>query len=134
MTNKLFAAIEQLESRFLLSGNSALNLSGLMPINPALAPSSGASTAAITIAADQSTPVNGALIPSAIRNYYGFNNVAFTPVSGPPITGDGTGQTIAIIDWGNDPQIGNDLNVFEVVFECTGAEPCIQMAIHVSHI
>jgi hypothetical protein len=50
--------------------------------------------------------------PSQIRQAYGFNQVTF----GAGVTADGTGQTIAIIDAYNDPNIKSDLNVFDTQF------------------
>jgi hypothetical protein len=80
------------------------------------------------------TPSPTALTPAEIRAYYGFNGIEFsvitpTPVKvpgtkngGPPIpvpvenAGDGRGQTIAIIDEYSDPNIQNDVNVFDKQF------------------
>src|ERR1043166_4328557 len=49
--------------------------------------------------------------PSEIRIAYGLNQVTFGNV-----TGDGTGQTIAIIDAYNNPNIKADLHAFDVAF------------------
>ena len=49
--------------------------------------------------------------PSAIRTAYGLDQVAFGNV-----TGDGSGQTIAIIDAYNDPTIKSDLVAFDAAF------------------
>ncbi len=58
------------------------------------------------------------LTPASIRSWYGFNNVTF---SNGTITGDGSGQTIAIIDWGDDPSIGDDLDVFDQQYGVSNA-------------
>ncbi len=62
--------------------------------------------------------------PSVIRNFYGINDIQFTYIKtietnrGPvvekfTVAGDGTGQTIALIDEFGDPNIQNDVNVFD---------------------
>src|SRR2546423_14285264 len=51
------------------------------------------------------------LTPTQVRTAYGFNNISFGG-----ITGDGAGQTIAIVDAKNDPTIVNDLHVFDQTF------------------
>ena len=55
--------------------------------------------------------------PSQIRHAYGFDQVTF----GAGITADGTGQTIAIVDAFNDPNIKSDLNVFDTQFGLASA-------------
>ncbi len=51
------------------------------------------------------------LTPTQIRTAYGFDNVSFGGVAA-----DGAGQTIAIIDAKNDPNLVNDLAVFDQTF------------------
>jgi hypothetical protein len=51
------------------------------------------------------------LTPSTIRQAYGINAVTFGSV-----TGNGTGQTIAIVDAYNDPYIAADLQTFDTTF------------------
>jgi hypothetical protein len=74
-----------------------------------------------------STPAPMALTPAEVRSYYGFDKIQFTYYTvfqsrfGPIFTratapGDGTGQTIAIIDKYYDPNIQNDVNVFDSQF------------------
>src|SRR5262249_12452160 len=46
--------------------------------------------------------------PAQIRAAYGFSNLSFGSVAA-----DGTGQTIAIIDAYNDPNIASDLAAFD---------------------
>jgi hypothetical protein len=50
--------------------------------------------------------------PAQIRSAYGFNGV----------TGDGTGQTIAIIEAYNDPTLSSDLAVFDAQFGLPAAD------------
>src|SRR5262249_9344102 len=57
-----------------------------------------------------SSPVG--LTPSKIRQAYGFNQIIF----GNGVTGDGTGQTIAIVDAYDAPTIQSDLHTFDVAF------------------
>ena len=58
-----------------------------------------------------SSPPGGAYTPSQIAQAYGFNSIAFGGIKG-----DGTGQTIAIVDAYSDPNIQSDLNVFDAQF------------------
>jgi autotransporter-associated beta strand protein len=55
-----------------------------------------------------SSPVG--LVPSQIRHAYGIDQVVF---GNGTITGDGTGQTIAIVDAFDDPTITTDLALFD---------------------
>src|SRR5262245_21382544 len=50
--------------------------------------------------------------PTQIKTAYGFNNIMFGSV-----IGDGTNQTIAIVDAYNDPNIANDLATFDQQFQ-----------------
>ena len=50
------------------------------------------------------------LSPAQIQTAYGFNQITF---SGGKVVGDGSGQTIAIIDAGSDPTLANDLHMFD---------------------
>ena len=51
--------------------------------------------------------------PAQIRHAYGFDQVSF---SGGSVAANGAGQTIAIVDAYNDPNIVNDLAVFDAQF------------------
>jgi hypothetical protein len=55
-------------------------------------------------------PAGVGFTPDQVRTAYGINSITF---SGGTITGDGTGQTIAIVDAFNDPNIVGDLNAFD---------------------
>lgn len=57
------------------------------------------------------SPPSSALTPAQVRAAYGFNNISFGGIAG-----DGTGQTIAIVDAYDNPNIQNDLNVFSDTF------------------
>ena len=56
-------------------------------------------------------PPAGAYTPTQIQQAYGFNQINFGSVHG-----DGTGQTIAIVDAYDDPNIQADLNAFSAQF------------------
>jgi uncharacterized delta-60 repeat protein len=58
-----------------------------------------------------SSPPGGTFAPSQIAAAYRFNNVKFGNV-----TGDGSGQTIAIVDAYDDPNIQADLDAFDTQF------------------
>lgn len=60
--------------------------------------------------ADQTAGAEG-FTPSQIRDAYGMNQVSFGSV-----TGNGAGQTIALIDAYNDPTIQADLTAFDAAF------------------
>ena len=53
----------------------------------------------------------GAYTPAQIQQAYGFNNITFGGVAG-----NGSGQTIAIVDAYDDPNIQADLNTFDTQF------------------
>ena len=53
----------------------------------------------------------GGYTPTQMRNAYGFNNITFGAV-----TGDGTGQTIVIVDAYRNPNIAADLAAFNAQF------------------
>ncbi len=93
--------VESLEQRTVLSAISALDLSQLYA-QPALS-----SLAAVT------NPTPRGYTPSQIAQAYGFSGITF---SNGTIKGDGSGQTIAIVDAYNDPNIVNDLHMFDQTF------------------
>src|SRR5208283_5648354 len=53
--------------------------------------------------------------PSQIRGAYGINLIQFGS-AGAPVTGNGAGQTIAIIDPGDDPNMAADLQSFDSLY------------------
>jgi uncharacterized delta-60 repeat protein len=57
------------------------------------------------------TPPSTAFTPSQIQKAYGFSNIKLGNIGG-----DGTGQTIAIVDAYDDPNIQSDLNTFDTQF------------------
>jgi hypothetical protein len=54
--------------------------------------------------------------PQQICHAYGVDQITFTGPGGTPIRGDGSGQTIAILDYGHDKTIWNDLYTFDQTF------------------
>ncbi len=56
-------------------------------------------------------PPSGAFTPAQIETAYGFNKVLFNGT-----VGNGSGETIAIVDAYNDPSIQADLNKFDSQF------------------
>ena len=54
------------------------------------------------------TPPSAAFAPAQIEQAYGFNQISFNGV-----VGNGSGETIAIVDAYNDPNIQSDLNTFD---------------------
>ena len=65
-------------------------------------------------AATTSSSISG-YTPAQIRTAYGFNNISFSGSTG-SVVGDGSGQTIAIVDAYNAPNIKSDLAVFDKQF------------------
>jgi subtilase family serine protease len=55
------------------------------------------------------------LSPAQVRHAYGFDQIRFA-ANGRTFQGDGTGQTIAIVDAYDDPRIASDLHVFDQAF------------------
>ncbi len=89
---------EALESRTLLS---ACSLVDSLAAHPLVAP----------LALTNPSPTG--FTPAQIRAAYGFNQITF---NGGTIQGDGSGQTIAIVDAYNNPNIASDLHVFSQTF------------------
>jgi autotransporter-associated beta strand protein len=54
-----------------------------------------------------------AFTPLQIRHAYGFDRVGFEDATHALVAGDGRGQTIGIVDAYDDPNIANDLAVFD---------------------
>jgi len=96
------AGVESLESRQLLSASADTVIKPLLDIKPLATGST----------------VSG-YSPQQIRSAYGFDQVSINGV-----TGDGSGQTIAIIAAYDDPNIASDLHTFDAKFGLT--DPAFQ--------
>jgi Bacterial Ig-like domain (group 3) len=59
---------------------------------------------------------SGQVSPAQLRNAYGISQIRFTGPGGTTVTGDGSGQTIAIVEEGVDPTLGADLATFDQYF------------------
>jgi hypothetical protein len=92
--------IEELESRFLFSAGGLDSIFAL--------PDRGGH------GVTSPTPVG--YTPAQIRHAYGFDQITFSN----GVKGDGSGQTIAIVDAYDDPNIFKDLDVFDVTFGLPG--------------
>ncbi|HEY2156626.1 MAG TPA: S53 family peptidase [Isosphaeraceae bacterium] len=68
--------------------------------------------AVIPGASSAGSPAPAGLSPAQVRQAYGFNAIRF----GGGLAGDGTGQTIAIVDAFNQPNIRSDLQTFDSQF------------------
>jgi hypothetical protein len=93
--------VEALEARALLAYVVGATFSPTLPLT----------TIRENIAPSVSGPSYGAT-PAQIRGAYGFDSISF----GGGIKGDGTGQTIAIIDAYSEPSILADLHTFDLQF------------------
>ena len=60
-------------------------------------------------------PIAGGLTPAQLRHAYGLDAVVFR-AHGQAIVGDGSGQTIAIVDPFHDPYLASDLQAFDQAF------------------
>ena len=101
---------EALESRLLLS-STLVHLTVHPPTLPA-APTKATPDFQLSPTPDSTTPAAAdGYTPTQIRTAYGMNGISFGGISG-----DGTGQTIAIIDAFNDPNIQADLRTFDATF------------------
>ncbi|HEY2837972.1 MAG TPA: S53 family peptidase, partial [Pirellulales bacterium] len=89
--------LEPLESRALLS---AISIVDSILAHPAIDP------LAVT------NPTPRGYTPAQVKQLYSFSGVTFNG----SIQGDGTGQTIAIVDAYNDPNIASDVHVFDTTF------------------
>src|SRR5262249_58745235 len=59
---------------------------------------------------------SGQVTPAQLRHAYGIDQIHFTTPGGTSVTGDGSGQTIAIVEEGVDPTLGADLTTFDQFF------------------
>ena len=56
------------------------------------------------------------LSPAEVTSAYGLNAITFTSSNGSTVKGDGTGETIALIEAFHDPNITSDLNTFDQAY------------------
>jgi len=61
-------------------------------------------------------PHTAGYTPAQITTAYGLNAITFTSPTGSTIKGDGSGQTIALIEEYHDPNIQSDLNTFDAKY------------------
>ncbi len=94
-------SFEALEARAVLSAISVVEASPLF-VEPDLN----------AVAAVTNSTVRG-YTPSQVAQAYGFSSISFNSGT---VAGNGAGQTIAIVDAYNDPNITSDLHVFDQTF------------------
>jgi subtilase family serine protease len=82
-----------------------------MPGAEVLVPTLRAGTYAVTPNGSPGQP--GGLSPQQVSQAYGFNQITFDNGT---IRGDGSGQTIAIVDAYNQPNIASDLQTFDATY------------------
>jgi len=61
------------------------------------------------------------LSPAQVRHAYGFDRIVFSR-NGKALRSNGSGQTIAIVDAYDDPNIANDLRVFDRTFHLSDTD------------
>lgn len=54
--------------------------------------------------------------PAQIMSAYGMSGITFTSSSGAKVTGDGSGQTIALVEMYSDPNLQASLNTFDAQY------------------
>ena len=59
---------------------------------------------------------SGQVSAAQLRQAYGIDQISFKGPGGTTVTGDGTGQTIAIVEEGVDPTLAADLTTFDQFF------------------
>jgi MBG domain len=59
---------------------------------------------------------SGQVSPAQLRHAYGIDQIQFTGPGGTMVIGDGSGQTIAIVEEGVDPTLQADLTTFDQYF------------------
>jgi autotransporter-associated beta strand protein len=104
--------VEVLETRTLLSGSPPIHPGFFHPSFSIPLPGQG-------VRQPNDGP-GGGYTPAQILGAYGIGQVKF---SGGTITGDGTGQTIAVVDAYDDPNIVNDLGKFDTYYYGSNAPP-----------
>ena len=97
--------IEAVEPRTLMSASTVMSPDAIY-----------VRSASVTASATSDTPYSSddGYTPAEIRTAYGFSSATF---SSGTVAADGSGQTIAIIDAYNDPNIRSDLSVFDAQFD-----------------
>jgi subtilase family serine protease len=63
-----------------------------------------------------------AVTPAQVRHAYGFDQINFRSSSGALVAGNGAGQTIAIVDAYDDPNISADLSTFDSQWGISNAD------------
>ncbi|MEI8021526.1 MAG: S53 family peptidase, partial [Schlesneria sp.] len=101
--------IQALESRRLLSGAPAAT--GTPPVQPIPKEPTDFILAHPFGAVSSATSTPTGITPAQMRQAYGMNTISFGGVAG-----DGSGQTIAIVDAYNNPNIISDLSGFDAYF------------------
>ncbi|WP_422929952.1 hypothetical protein [Singulisphaera sp. PoT] len=101
-----------MESRHLLT-----SLSDIVVAPSVAADRSGLGSTGTTVV---SSPVAGSLTPSQVSQAYGFSQIVFNSGT-KSVKGDGTGETIAIVDAYNDPNIAADLAKFDSQYNLPSA-------------
>jgi subtilase family serine protease len=104
--------LEILEDRLLPSIDPIAALAGIaVPGAEVLVPSLRAGTYAVTPNGGPGQP--GGLSPQQVSQAYGFNQITFDNGA---IKGNGSGQTIAIVDAYNQPNLASDLQTFDAAY------------------
>jgi subtilase family serine protease len=109
--------LEELESRTLLSASTLDTLVASPQSSPKLDSQANVSVTPDGLGSGNgnnvTNPTPHGYTPSQVQNAYGFTQITFNNGA---IKGDGSGQTIAIVDAYNDPNIKSDLNAFDSKF------------------
>ena len=107
-TRTLALHVDGLEQRQLLSTMSEVGPAAMIPATVEIMSPMGR---AITPSVSNPTPYSSSYTPAQMQAVYGFSKISFGTVKG-----DGTGQTIAIVDAYDDPSLAADLTTFDTQF------------------
>jgi subtilase family serine protease len=104
------SVVEAIESRIFLSAAATPDFYPVLPVRPVGSGGSSPDTGS-------TYAQTGGLTVAQVRGAYGLGSVTSSnilfPTSSGTIHGDGTGQTIALVDAFNDPDITSDLATFD---------------------
>jgi hypothetical protein len=117
------ASCEALEPRRLLSGNTAISKQSL----PAPTDNFVILQSELATADGYSSPSGAPITPDKMRGAYGLGNYNASNITFNGVQGTGAGQTIALIENGDDPDIAADLTAFDNYWDLPAPPSLMQL-------